>query len=592
MTSAGVPVATGTGSVQVGPERAPWLPVLRRYLRDERAAMALLTLLVLATTLLHLANPLLLSRYVDDAATGSTLKVLVWLGVAFIVASLIGQVTTVVGGYIGQQVGWRATNRMRLDLTRHCMSLDAGFHEQHGASKLVERIDGDVSTLSTFLSVFVISVAGRGLLATGIVVLSFVLDWRLGLVFLVFAALMIGITQPLKGRAIPPNRAFRQASAQLSGELEEMLNGREDALGNGARDYLLRKIDDALAAYVRWKRSSAVAARYFSSALEGLVALATVGVLALGAILLRADAVSLGTVFAGYFYALLLGQTLTGLTLHLDAVQGATACLERINELLSTPTRVTDGTRRLPAGPLSIELVDVGFGYADGPEVLHDLSLTVPPGTRLGLVGRTASGKSSIARLISRQRDVRSGRILIGGIDIRSVARKDLTARIAVVTQDVQIFDASVRDNITLFDDRVPTVEVADALIGLGLGDWLAELPDGLETRIVAGQDSMSGGEAQILAFARAFLRRPDIVIMDEASSRLDPATERMVDDVVHRLLAGRTAIVIAHHLGTLDTVDDIAVMEAGRIVEYGPRELLAESLGPYFGALTARGLA
>jgi ABC-type multidrug transport system fused ATPase/permease subunit len=166
------------------------------------------------------------------------------------------------------------------------------------------------------------------------------------------------------------------------------------------------------------------------------------------------------------------------------------------------------------------------------------------------------------------------------------VARRDLTTRIAVVTQDVQIFDASVRDNITLFDDDVPAADVVDALTGLGLGGWLANLPDGLDTRIVAGRGSLSGGEAQILAFARAFLRDPDIVILDEASSRLDPATERLVQDAVHRLLAGRTALVIAHHLSTLDTVDDIAVMEAGRIIEHGPREVLAGRLGSHFSAL------
>jgi ABC-type multidrug transport system fused ATPase/permease subunit len=219
----------------------------------------------------------------------------------------------------------------------------------------------------------------------------------------------------------------------------------------------------------------------------------------------------------------------------------------------------------------------VTFAYGDDDDVLHDVDLHVPAGHSLGLVGRTGSGKTTIGRLVLRLHDPTEGAVLVGSVDLRGVALADLRTRIAVVTQEVQLFAASVRENVTLFRGGHATDDaIADVLGDLGLGPWLASLPDGLDTELGPGGAGLSAGEAQLLAFARAFVADPSVVVLDEASSRLDPATETLLELAIDRLLAGRTAIVIAHRLASLDRMDDIAVVDDGRIVEHGARDELA----------------
>jgi ABC-type multidrug transport system fused ATPase/permease subunit len=245
---------------------------------------------------------------------------------------------------------------------------------------------------------------------------------------------------------------------------------------------------------------------------------------------------------------------------------------------------------------LPVEVQDVSFAYADdGEEVLRRVSVTIEAGRSLGLVGRTGSGKTTLARLLLRLCDPTGGAVRVGGVDLRHVAPAELRRRVAVVTQDVQLFAASVRDNLTLFrGDEIAGPRADDRLAGvltdLGLGPWLRSLPEGLDTELGPGGTGLSAGEAQLLAFARAFLADPDLVILDEASSRLDPATEALVEHAVDRLLSGRTAVLIAHRLSSLDRVDQIAVLHEGRIVECGPRADLAADPESRFARLLAAG--
>jgi ATP-binding cassette subfamily B protein len=223
--------------------------------------------------------------------------------------------------------------------------------------------------------------------------------------------------------------------------------------------------------------------------------------------------------------------------------------------------------------------------------VLHDVTLDVPAGSVLGIVGRTGSGKSTIARLLVRFHDPRAGSVEIGGTDVRTLRRRDLRARVALVTQEVHVLRASVRDNLTLFDPMVDDDAVVAAIERLGLGPWFAARADGLDAVVREGGAGMSAGEAQLLSFGRAFLADPAIVILDEASSRLDPATEAVLETAVDTLLAGRTGIVIAHRLATLERCDLIAVLDHGRVVEHGPREVLARDGRSRFATLLRTGL-
>jgi ATP-binding cassette subfamily B protein len=229
------------------------------------------------------------------------------------------------------------------------------------------------------------------------------------------------------------------------------------------------------------------------------------------------------------------------------------------------------------------------------PAVLNGVSFTLPPGRVLGVLGRTGSGKTTLTRLLFRLYDVDEGRIALGGADIRDIALGDLRGTVGMVTQDVQLFAASVRDNLTLFggDPDQPPVDdarIIAALETLGLGGWLRGLPAGLDT-VLEGGKGLSAGEAQLLAFTRVFLRDPRVVVLDEASSRLDPATESLLERAIDTLLEGRTAIIIAHRLRTVGRADDILILEGGRVIEHGPRTALAAAPASRFSNLLQTGL-
>jgi ABC-type multidrug transport system fused ATPase/permease subunit len=246
------------------------------------------------------------------------------------------------------------------------------------------------------------------------------------------------------------------------------------------------------------------------------------------------------------------------------------------------------------AGRGAVELRDVAFRYPrlapddQAPLALDGVSFRLEPGRVLGVLGRTGSGKSTLARLVARLYDPTAGRVLLGGVDLAAMRLEELRQRVGLVTQEVQLFRASLRENVTLFDPSLPERRVLEALETIGLGEWLRRA-GGIEAELDPA--GLSAGEAQLVAFARLFLRDPELVVLDEASSRLDPATERLLERAVDRLLEGRSAIVIAHRLATVERADEILILERGRVIEHGPRAALAADPRSRFGELLALGL-
>jgi len=287
----------------------------------------------------------------------------------------------------------------------------------------------------------------------------------------------------------------------------------------------------------------------------------------------------------------MLLRPLERLTRRIQELQRATAAIQRIQEIREIqPAIEATGSKALPDGELGVVFENVSFAYVGDDLVLDNVAFTLAPGAALGLLGRTGSGKTTISRLLYRLYEPQEGAIRLGGEDIRGLSPEDLRARIGMVTQDVQLFHASVRDNLTFFDTQYADARILGVLEELGLIPWYESLPDGLDTVLDSEGSSLSAGEAQLLAFTRVFLKDPGLVILDEASSRLDPLTEQWIERAIDHLLRDRTAIIIAHRLATVQRVDEVMILKEGRVREYGRRADLAADPQSRFSHLLRTG--
>ena len=584
------------------------LPNVDRHLVAAYLRPQLLRLVVLAATLfagigLQLANPQLIRVFVDQALAGASYDTLLPIGAAFLVVAMLTQVSTIAETYVAEDVGWRTTNALRVDLTDHVLTLDDSFHAEHGPGELIERIDGDVGAIAEFFARFVVHVIGSGLFLAGVLALLWIADWRVGALLTLFAvAVLIFMT---RGGGFVGRRArdARQADAELSAFVEERLAGLVDIKANGADSYTMRGMHERLRSRFRHGRRSALAAGIFSNTVNVLFVAGAGASIAVSVVLHDRGALTVGAVLMVFRYTTMLRTPLERLSRHMNSFQQATGGLVRIAELFARRPRVVDGRgTRLPNGPLSVEFDRVSFRYdatssQDGTEeptgdtVLDEVSWRLEPGQVLGLLGRTGSGKTTISRLLFRLHDVTAGAIRLGGVDLRDAKLDDVRRRVALVTQDVQLFDGTLRDNVTLFDPTVDDDRLREVFASLNLASWLEELPDGLDTVLGSTGRGLSAGEAQLVALARVFLTDPGLVVLDEASSRLDPHTEELLEHAIDRLLENRTGIVIAHRLATVQRVDQILVLESGRVVEQGDREQLAADLHSRFAHLLRAGL-
>ncbi len=561
--------------------------LLARYLRPQWLRLCLLALTLCATIGVQVVTPLVASRFIDHATNGGALRGLIALALLTTGLALAGQGVAVAETYVAENVSWTVTNALRADLVAHLLRLDATFHTAHTPGALIERVDGDVATLARFFSRFVVYVLGNGLLVVGVLALLFHVDWRVGAGLSVFVALAVAAMLRIRALATPFSAAERQGSADFYGFLGEYLSGLEDIRSSGAGPFVLRRCAEVMRSWLAVTRAAGIRGYAMGATTQVLFALGTALAFGLSAMLFASGTLTIGAVYLIFRYTEMLRQPTEQIRNEIQDLQRAAASMGRVEALLRTSSRLVDGPGvALPPGPLAVELDGVSFAYAPDTPVLNDISVRVAPGRVLGVVGRTGSGKTTLTRLLPRFYDPLAGVVRVGGVDLRTVHLAAVRARIGLVSQEMHLFNASVRDNLTLFDDAVPDDRIIAVLETLGLTAWLRGLPRGLDTPLGSGGAGLSAGQAQVLACARIFLRDPDVVILDEASSRLDPATERLVHTALGRLLNGRTGIIVAHRLETIAYADDILVLEEGRVREHGPRRSLAADPASRFAAL------
>ena len=569
-----------------------YLRLLAKYLKPQSRRSLLMGVLLLASIGLQLANPQVLRYFIDTATGGGKVASLMVAALLFIGIALTNQGVSIVARYVSEKVAWTATNQLRTDLVAHCLDLDMAFHKEHTSGEMIERIDGDVNILSNFFSRFVIYLLGNVVLMIGVLLLLFQIDWRVGLAVSVFALLANYTLIRIRGRAVPYWTAERQLNAEFYGFLGEQLAGTEDIRGNGATRYVMRRFQQLLYNWYPVNLKATMSYYMMGMTTLTLFAIGNALAFALGAYLWSIGKISLGTVYIIFYYTNLLTQPIEQIRTQLQDLQKAGASIHRVEELLlMQPSIVAGGGMPLPTSALAVEFQHVDFGYTVETPVLQDISFCLQPGKVLGVLGRTGSGKTTLARLLLRLYDIQQGEIRVGDVPIHGPDLRLLRQRIGMVTQDVQLFHASVRDNLTFFNPDIPDTRIIEVLDDLGLTAWYRSLPNGLDTELGSDGEGLSAGEAQLLAFTRVFLADPGLVILDEASSRLDPATEHMIEKAVSKLLNGRTGIMIAHRLGTIQRADEVLILEHGRIIEHGSREKLAANAASRFYHLLQTGL-
>lgn len=555
------------------------LRALLALLRREPGRWTALVVLVGAMSACTVAGPLVVRHLIDRVADGAGVGSVRATAALYLAVVVIGQAFGVLVVWWATRSAWSVTNRLRLELTGHVLSLDHEFHRTHTPGELISRVDGDVTSVSDFLGKVLPKIAGSTLLVLGIVGVLTAVDWRLGVAMLAYFFLALAVVAGSRHRSVSESADEMSALGRLFGGIEERLTAAEDLRANGAGAHAMWRYTDDAAHYMRQSLRRAMAFMRMWWTVEAAVVGGLAAAIAGGAWLVGRGSITVGTAFLLFQYVQLISRPLDEMVQELQTVQKANGAMVRVAELMDVrPTVVDRGTTSPPPGALAIECRRVGFDYGDGEAgqaapVLHDVDLTIGAGRRVGVVGRTGSGKTTFTRLVLRLVESTEGELCLGGVPIHAIPMAELRRRVALVPQEVELLGGTVRDNVTLFDPNPTDAEVEAALRAVGL-DTLAD--GGVHRVLGPGGAGLSAGEAQLLSLARVWLRQPDLIVLDEATARVDPVSEARLADAVRRLLAGRTALVIAHRLSTLHEVDDVVVFAAGRVVEFGPRAELA----------------
>jgi ATP-binding cassette, subfamily B, multidrug efflux pump len=526
---------------------------------------------------------------------------LTFLVVVLVLTIAVRLVLVGIQGYLVQAVGQRITADIRSDLFRHVTSLSVRFFDRTPVGKLITRLTSDVDALGDVFATGAIGIFSDLASMLVVIIIMFSLQWQLATMLVLLLLPVSGLILFFQQRYRISNYRAREELSSLNAALQENLLGM-----NVVQLFRRERYNSNLFRTVNERYVSEVDRTIFydaamSSTLEWIALVAIAAVLWLGGLLVMEDQLNLGLLASFILFAQRLFNPLRQFAEKFTAIQAGLTAMERFHDLMSEPIEIRDpdhhtaqtpppGSDRTPAAPPAtvappipgeIRFERVWFGYKSDEYVLHDLDFTIRPGEKVALVGPTGAGKSSIIRLLCRLYETSEGRILLDGIDIRDLPQSELRRRMAVILQDGFIFAGDVKSNIAL-GETYPIEQVRQAAEQTSVAQFIEQLPDGYDTQLRERGANLSGGQKQLLAFARAAIRNPPILVLDEATANLDVGTEAIIQEALETLLTGRTAIIIAHRLSTIRNVDRILVLKQGRLIEMGSHDELLERGGLY----------
>jgi ABC-type multidrug transport system fused ATPase/permease subunit len=568
--------------------RARKLRGLVQLLRPYRwRVIGMFAALALATAA-ALAPPYLAGRAIDDGIRAGDEGVLTVIVVLFLVSAIVNWGASYAQTYLVNWVGQRALQDLRLRIFSHLQRLSIGFYERNKAGVLISRMTNDVQALDQLVTDGVVTLFSSSLTLIGTAAILLLLDVELALVtFLTFPLLAAG-SIAFRIASAGAYRLTREKIAYITAYLQETLSGVRVVRAFGQEDRHERRFaklnDENRDANMRTVHLNAA---YFPS-VELLSAVATAAILIVGGSqVVDGEGVTIGVLASFVFYLQSFFDPIQQLSQLYTTYQAGMAALDKVFELLDEEPDVTDrpGAAVLPriVGEIRFEDVSFAYGGEDDPHpALRGIDLTVPPGQTVALVGATGAGKSTMAKLVARFYDPTEGRVLVDGHDLRDVSEQTLRSQLGVVPQEPFLFSGTVGDNISFGGPGATRDEIEAAGRTVGAHGFVERLPDGYDTEVGERGGHLSSGQRQLVAFARAAVADPRILILDEATSNVDVRTEGRIEHGLRRLLAGRTAIVIAHRLSTIRGAGRIVVLEEGRIVEQGTHDELAAAGGAY----------
>jgi ABC-type multidrug transport system fused ATPase/permease subunit len=547
-----------------------------------RAILSLLTLLL--ATAIALAPPFLAKFALDDAVNGNAGGRLYLIVALFLFAGLATWGMTYAQTYLTGWVGERMLADLRTTLFDHLQGLSLGFYERNRAGVIISRLTNDVEALDQLVTDGISTLVQSTLTLVGTAILLFILDWRLALATLTVIPVMSVGTVLFRRYSTRAYRAVRERLGLVTATLAEDIAGMRVVQAFTREQVNIRNFREVSERYRQSNQQTVVLSGWYFPFVDLLSTVALAIVLGYGGHLYFEGAVEIGTLFAFMLYVQNFFDPVQQLSQLYGTFLSATAALDKINDLLDEQPQVVDehGARELGHLAGDVRFEGVRFAYGRGDEVLHGIDLDVPAGTTVALVGHTGAGKSTIAKLLARFYDPTHGRITLDGADLRHVTQTSLRRQLGVVPQEGFLFAGSVRENIAFGRPDASDDQVVAAATAVGADDFIRELENGYDTELGERGSRLSVGQRQLVAFARALLADPRILVLDEATSSVDIGTERRIEVALRKLLAGRTAFIIAHRLSTIREADLIVVLEHGRIVEQGSHDELLARRGLY----------
>ncbi|HWM56116.1 MAG TPA: ABC transporter ATP-binding protein [Solirubrobacterales bacterium] len=553
-------------------------------LRPYRGRVALTFVAMLAATAAALAPPYLAGQAIDVGIVPGDSAALTRIVVAFLAIAVVYAGATYAQTYLVGWVGTRALQDLRERVFSHLQAMSIGFFTRRSPGVLISRMTNDIEALNQLVTSGVVTLLSSTLTLVGVVVILLLLDLQLALVtFLTFPLVAIA-SVVFRIASHGAYRATRERIAAVTSYLQETLSGVRVVRSFGQEPRHMAAMTELNEANREANMKTVYLNASYFPAVELLSAVGTAAIILYGGSQVIDNTLQVGVVVAFIGYLQVFFDPIQQLSQLYTTYQQGMAALDKIFELLDTEPDMVDAPEAIDPGVLrgEIEMEGVWFSYTDKDWALRDVDLHVPPGQTLALVGATGAGKSTFAKLVARFYDPQQGRVLVDGHDLREVQQQALRRQLGIVPQEGFLFSGSVRENIAFGRPEASLEEIEAAAAAVGATEFVAALPEGIETEVGERGVQLSAGQRQLVAFARALLAEPRILILDEATSNVDVRTERTIERGLERLLTGRTAIVIAHRLSTIRRAGKIVVLEGGRIAEAGTHEELIEAGGPY----------